>query len=1401
MQIIFTRFFIIISFLGLIFKSYSQTPGNVSNNLKLWLKSDVGVTTVSGGQITQWTSQAVNSNITTQAAKPATTHVVFQDNKFNYNPAVVYDGTPFEELRGIGNATDFTGQLTAYSIADYTGPAFIDGYHLTCIIALDRKGISLNETSYLADGHGTTPSTTSNTTPGTVNGSQLISVEYQTDNTSNTSIFRNGHLDENYTSSGINAPVSDTFEIGGRMALGWHSRIMVGNIGEVVVYHGLHTQTEREKIESYLSLKHGLTLDHSSISAYLNSAGTSVFADATGNSWNDVIGIGKDDNTALLQKQSHQRDDSTRLYISTLQATNQANTGSFSADNQYVVIGRNTDVLDGGFPSTEYPVGQGILKRVSREWKVVNTNFNGSFSMDVTSTIGSGVNASDLRLLVDDDGNFSNATVYAPTFSYAGGVVTATGIANTMIPANSTKYVTIARVCNLPAPTVTVTQPTCTSAKGTLTVTAPLGAGLSYSIDGITYTNTTGIFTNVSPGTYTVTVRNSTGCTSTGTVVIVNSAPPTPSAPVVTITQPTCTTATGALTVTAPLGAGLSYSIDGLNYSNTTGIFTGLAAGTYNVSVKNSAGCISAVTSVIITAVSLPSAPVVTITQPTCSVSTGSITITAPLGAGLSYSINGTTYTNTTGIFTGVAPGSYSVTVQNSAGCISTVTAAVINSVTVPAAPTVSVIQPTCTQTTGNITVTSPIGSGLSYSIDGVDYSNTTGVFSSLPAGNYSVTVKNAAGCISTATAVIITAANVPASPTVNVTQPTCIVATGSITITAPLGAGLSYSINGVDYTNTTGIFTTLSSGSYSVTVKSADGCISTATTVLINSVTVPAMPTLTVTPPTCALATGSINITSPLGAGFSYSIDGVNYNNTTGVFAGLNSGTYNVTVKSADGCISTAVTVIINSINVPAAPVAVVTQLTSCTLSSGIITVTSPLGAGYSYSIDGVDYSNTTGVFTGLAAGTYNVTVKSIDGCISPATQVTMSSLNAPAAPTVTVTQPTCTTTTGFITITSPLAAGNSFSIDGVDYSNTTGLFANLAPGTYNVTVKNIDGCVSTVTVAIINTVTTPAAPVVVVSQPTCAILTGSVTVSSPLGAGFSYSIDGVDYSNTSGIFTALAAGSYSVTVKNSDGCISSGTAVVINSISLPAAPVIIIAQPTCAQPLGTVTITSPMGTGLSYSINGIDYSNTTGVFSGLSAGTYNVTVKNTDGCVSAVTVATINVPPSLSLSLTATPTIIQPGGQTVNFVVTGNLPFTVTGWQPTSVFTNQTAASQNVFVNLPGPYSVSGITADGCADTSKILLTIPSIKDIYIPNTFTPNGDGRNDVFYVYGHSISRLSMKIFNQWGEMIFASSDQSKGWDGSYKGKLQSTTVFVYTVVATFLDGTDVFKKGTILLIR
>jgi len=98
---------------------------------------------------------------------------------------------------------------------------------------------------------------------------------------------------------------------------------------------------------------------------------------------------------------------------------------------------------------------------------------------------------------------------------------------------------------------------------------------------------------------------------------------------------------------------------------------------------------------------------------------------------------------------------------------------------------------------------------------------------------------------------------------------------------------------------------------------------------------------------------------------------------------------------------------------------------------------------------------------------------------------------------------------------------------------------------------------------------------------------------------------------------------------------------------------------------------------------------------------------------------------------------------------------------------------------------------------------------KDIFIwykaiigvPNAFSPNGDGVNDVVRVEGKGIVKLVFRIYNRWGEKVFESNDKSIGWDGYYKGELQEMDVFAYWVLADLIDGQTVPLKGNITLLR
>ncbi|WP_161596723.1 Ig-like domain-containing protein [Chitinophaga vietnamensis] len=110
--------------------------------------------------------------------------------------------------------------------------------------------------------------------------------------------------------------------------------------------------------------------------------------------------------------------------------------------------------------------------------------------------------------------------------------------------------------------------------------------------------------------------------------------------------------------------------------------------------------------------------------------------------------------------------------------------------------------------------------------------------------------------------------------------------------------------------------------------------------------------------------------------------------------------------------------------------------------------------------------------------------------------------------------------------------------------------------------------------------------------------------------------------------------------------------------------------------------------------------------------------------------------------------------------------------------------------------------VKAKGCEDKISDPAEGKTLPDgIYIPNTFTPNNDGKNDVLLVYGYIIQQMHIAIFDQWGEKVFESNNQQRGWDGTYKGKALPSGVYIYVCHLTLKDGSTVEKKGVINLIR
>jgi gliding motility-associated-like protein len=206
---------------------------------------------------------------------------------------------------------------------------------------------------------------------------------------------------------------------------------------------------------------------------------------------------------------------------------------------------------------------------------------------------------------------------------------------------------------------------------------------------------------------------------------------------------------------------------------------------------------------------------------------------------------------------------------------------------------------------------------------------------------------------------------------------------------------------------------------------------------------------------------------------------------------------------------------------------------------------------------------------------------------------------------------------------------------------------------------------------------------------------------------------------------------------------------------------------------------------------------------FYNLAAGTYKVYVKDGQGCI-LDTAIVVTQPYPVTVAITPQDSLITLGATIQLFTVLNN---------PTAETINSyawTPAAGLSCLDCPYPFSspyqniqyyLTVNYGKNCTTTATNTIEVQR-AGVYIPNAFTPNGDGINDVFEVFGTTLYSVSMKVFNRWGEKVFDSEDnQWATWDGTYKGVKQPPGVYVYYVTLVFLDGTTSTREGSVTLIR
>ncbi len=891
----------------------------------------------------------------------------------------------------------------------------------------------------------------------------------------------------------------------------------------------------------------------------------------------------------------------------------------------------------------------------------------------------------------------------------------------------------------------TITHPTCTTATGSVILSGlPVGAW-TLNPGAIAGSGTSYLLSGLAAGTYNYSITNAAGCTSVASAnIVVNAQPLTPTAPIPdAIIQPTCAIATGSVVLSGlPLGNWTIYpgAIPGSGVNYTV---SGLTSGTKTFTVTNASGCNSAASvNVIIDAqpVTPPAPTVSSISQPTCSVSTGSITLSG-LPAG-NWTLNpGAISGNTNSVtISGLFSGTYNYSVTNSVGCTSTLSAnIVINTQPLtPTAPAVgTIIQPNCLSATGSVLLSGLPSGNWTINPGGITGTGATTTLSGLATGTYSYSVTNASGCTSGLSDNIVINAQptIPSAPSIGeITQPNCSFATGSVILNGLPSGNWTINPGGIAGTGANTTLSGLVAGTYNYNVTNSVGCNSAVSAnVVINSQpSTPAPPKIgIITQPNCGLATGSIVLNGLPSGNWIINPGAIAGTGSSKTISGLGAGNYSYTVTNAAGCTSlTSAHVDINTQPLtPSAPtISTITQPNCLTATGSVVLEGLPTG-NWTLEPGSIAGTGANTTISGLFTGTYNYSVTNSAGCTSllSVDVVINSQPPTPSAPVVgTLTQPDCGLATGSVELTG-LPTGNWT----IEPGNITGTGSNtiltsLSSGTYNFTVSNSAGCISAASAnVVINTQPLiPSTPVVgTITQPTCTVATGSIILTGLPPRNWIINPGGVTGNKSSVTITGLTPGTYSFVVTKVGGCSSLATEnIVINPqpASPPPPSVSTILQPTCYGSTGTINITAPTGIGMTYSIDGSTYTNTTGVFTLLASGTYSVTAKNSIGCVSTGTNAIVNsAPADLIFSLPLITNVSCSGGNNGIIKInasggTGSISYTISpniGTQsPAGTFSNLIAQS----------YTISATDENGC--NKSIPVIVGTLTDITLPTIIGP-------------------------------------------------------------------------------
>lgn len=932
------------------------------------------------------------------------------------------------------------------------------------------------------------------------------------------------------------------------------------------------------------------------------------------------------------------------------------------------------------------------------------------------------------------------------------------GIARTAISL-SPNYICTKTICTPPSAATTVTatpNPICAGESTTITASGP-SSNVTYNVytaaSGGTNLGATPL--SVSPATtttyYVETVSNSdpTCISTTRTTVTVTVNPK----PTVTANASPGTSICVGDQITLTGSGATSYTWD-------NGVTDGVAftpATTTTYTVIGTTGSCSDTDQVTITVNPAPS--VTANASPSTTICSGSqVTLT---GGGA------TSYTWDNGVTDGVAFTPASTTTYTVTGSTGSCSDTAQITITVNPAPTITANASPATAVCEGDTITLTGSGGVSYSwnngvTDGVPFVvNTT--------TTYTVTGTDGNNC--TNTDQITITVNPAPSVTANASPATTICAGSQVTLTGSGASSYTWD-NGV----TDGVaFTPATTTTYTVTGTDANSCSATdQITITVNpqpNVTANAAPSSTICVGDQVTLTGS-------GAS-SYTWDnGV----TDGVaFTPATTTTYTVIGTDANSCSDTA-QITINVVPTPtvsanASPSTIICNGDSVTLTgSGATTYVWDNGV-----TDGVPFA---------PASTTTYTVTGNSGSCSDTAQIT---ITVNPTPTVTATASTITSCEGdTVTLTGGGATNYTWDngvTDGVPFVITT-------TTTFTVTGTDANSCSDTaqitITVNPLPTISANASPSSTICNGDSVVLTGSGANSYTWDNGVT---DGVS-------FVPTATTTYTVTGQDANGCTNSDTVTItVTTCIFPQADFSVSDSVICAGYCVDFTDLSADALTWEWTFQGGNPSASTDQNPTVcydSAGTYSVQLIVTNNFGADTLISQIVVHPN--------PIIDAGNDTTIMFGDPANLTATTNSsgsfyWEPS--FNVVCPSCQNTQANPEETttYIVTITDTNGCSASDTIMVTVEFENVVFVPNIFSPNGDGNNDVVYVRAQGVEKLHFYIYNRWGELVFETQDINIGWDGTYNGEPLNKAVFVYYVEVTFNDGSEIIQKGDITLMK